>query len=74
MRDYLEVWRSGVDVLLAPVTLTDAPTYKSFTQKDNRSQTSQLDYCTQPANMAGKNTRKLNHSSSCKKIHKLLCF
>merc|ERR1719369_210037 len=52
LRDYLRAWRS-VDLLLTPVTLTDAPTASQFTSADNRSQTAVQDYCTQPVNLAG---------------------
>jgi aspartyl-tRNA(Asn)/glutamyl-tRNA(Gln) amidotransferase subunit A len=51
-QDYLDSW-SKVDLLLTPVTLTTAPTFSSFTQRDNRSQTATQDYCTQPVNLAG---------------------
>lgn len=52
-RDFAQVWRS-VDVLLAPVTLSDAPLSSEFRAKDNRQQCAQQDFCTQPANLAGK--------------------
>jgi len=52
LEDYLAAW-SKVDLLLTPVTLTDAPTFASFTSKDNRQQTAEQDYCTQPINLAG---------------------
>jgi aspartyl-tRNA(Asn)/glutamyl-tRNA(Gln) amidotransferase subunit A len=39
--------------LLTPVTLTEAPLYSEWIQKDNRQQVSTEDYCTQPVNMAG---------------------
>jgi len=51
-QDYLSCW-SKVDLLLTPVTLTSAPTFSSFTQRDNRSQTATQDFCTQPINLAG---------------------
>jgi aspartyl-tRNA(Asn)/glutamyl-tRNA(Gln) amidotransferase subunit A len=44
---------ASVDVLLTPVTLGTAPTFSSFSASDNRTNTSTLDYCTQPANLAG---------------------
>ncbi len=47
------MWRSGVDVLLTPATLSAAPTFSQFTRLDNRTQTSKHDYCTQPVNLAG---------------------
>lgn len=41
------------DVILTPTTLSDAPTFKEFTQHSNRDQCARQDFCTQPANMAG---------------------
>ena len=52
LEDYLEAWRS-VDLLLTPVTLTDAPTLDNFSSQDNRTQTALQDFCTQPINLAG---------------------
>lgn len=51
-QDFEKVWPE-VDLLLTPVTLTDAPSYKQFSELDNRTQTSKQDYCTQPVNLAG---------------------
>jgi aspartyl-tRNA(Asn)/glutamyl-tRNA(Gln) amidotransferase subunit A len=51
-QDFANVFES-VDLLLTPVTLTDAPTFKEFSGSDNRTQTAKNDYCTQPANLAG---------------------
>ncbi|XP_043215099.1 glutamyl-tRNA(Gln) amidotransferase subunit A, mitochondrial-like isoform X2 [Amphibalanus amphitrite] len=51
--DFERAWRSGCDLLLAPVTLSDGHRYSEFTQRDSRTNTAALDYCTQPANMAG---------------------
>ena len=51
--DYIKMWGTGVDILLTPVTLSDAPLFSKFTQKDSRAQSADQDYCTQPANMAG---------------------
>lgn len=45
---------NNVDVLLTPTTLSDAPTFEEFIEKDSQDQSSVQDYCTQPANMAGK--------------------
>ncbi|XP_054156080.1 glutamyl-tRNA(Gln) amidotransferase subunit A, mitochondrial-like [Oppia nitens] len=45
--------KQNVDLLLTPVTLTDAPLYSQWIQKDNRQQVSIEDYCTQPVNMVG---------------------
>ena len=42
-----------VDLLLTPVTLSDAPSYKKFVSSDNRTQTAKYDFCTQPVNLAG---------------------
>ena len=52
-QDFDNVWDSGVDVLLTPVTLETAPRFSSFNKLDNRTQTTKQDYCTQPANLAG---------------------
>lgn len=41
------------DVIVSPTTLSDAPTFKEFTQSSNRDQCARQDFCTQPANMAG---------------------
>lgn len=43
-----------VDVILTPTTLTDAPKYSEFGNVSNRDQCAVQDFCTQPANMAGK--------------------
>lgn len=53
--DFRQVFNkdTGVDLLLTPTTLSDAPLYKDFVAKHNRDQCAQQDYCTQPANMAG---------------------
>jgi aspartyl-tRNA(Asn)/glutamyl-tRNA(Gln) amidotransferase subunit A len=51
--DYIKMWSTGVDILLTPVTLSDAPLFSEFTEKDSRAQSADQDYCTQPANMAG---------------------
>lgn len=52
--DFSNVWNSGVDVLLSPTTLTEAPDVEEFSRLDNREQCAAQDYCTQPSNMAGK--------------------
>lgn len=51
--DFDRVWQSGVDLLLTPTTLSDAPRYCDFISEDNQTQCSVQDFCTQPANMAG---------------------
>jgi len=51
--DYIQVWKQGVDFLLTPVTLTDAPLFSEFKLLDSRTQSAQQDFCTQPANMSG---------------------
>ena len=43
----------NVDLLLTPVTLSDAPLFSDFSKSDNRTQTAKFDYCTQPVNLAG---------------------
>ena len=48
--DFDKVWQNGVDLLLTPTTLSDAPTFEKFTSVDNRTQCSIKDFCTQPAN------------------------
>ena len=53
LEDYLATWRNGVDLLITPVTLSDAPTFSSFSGSDNRAQTAVQDFCTQPINLAG---------------------
>jgi len=58
-QDFDKVWSSGIDVLLTPTTLTDAPRYSEFILRDNREQCASQDYCTQPANMAGMRSQKL---------------
>ncbi|CAG2173073.1 unnamed protein product [Oppiella nova] len=45
--------KQNVDLLLTPVTLTEAPLHSQWVTKDNRQQVSTEDYCTQPVNMAG---------------------
>ena len=52
-RDFDRVWQSGCDLLLTPVTLSDGHLHSEFVQRDSRTNTAALDYCTQPANMAG---------------------
>ncbi|KAK7868350.1 hypothetical protein R5R35_013644 [Gryllus longicercus] len=53
VNDFERVWSSGVDVLLTPTTLSDAPQYKDFIRLENQQQCVMQDYCTQPVNLAG---------------------
>ena len=53
-QDFWKVFDSGVDILLTPTVLGDAPTYSSFSKFDNRARTQEQDVFTQPVNMAGK--------------------
>ena len=52
--DFDKVFGNGIDVLLTPTTLGDAPKYQLFSQSDNRARTQEQDIYTQPINMAGK--------------------
>jgi Asp-tRNA(Asn)/Glu-tRNA(Gln) amidotransferase A subunit family amidase len=47
------VFSSGIDVLLTPTVLGDAPRYDWFSKADNRTRTQEQDVFTQPSNMAG---------------------
>lgn len=51
--DFKRVFESGIQLLLTPVTLTEAPRYSEWALKDNRERVSLEDFCTQPVNMAG---------------------
>lgn len=52
--DFQNIWKSKYDFLVTPTTLTTAPILSEFKSLDNRTQCATQDYCTQPANMAGK--------------------
>ena len=51
--DFTKVFQSGVDALLTPTVLGDAPLYSEFSQADNRTRTQEQDVLTQPTNLAG---------------------
>ncbi|ELU12262.1 hypothetical protein CAPTEDRAFT_114717, partial [Capitella teleta] len=51
--DFWHVFESGVDLLLTPTVLSDAPDYTFFSKADNRTRTQEQDVFTQPVNMAG---------------------
>lgn len=46
--------KDTIDVILTPTTLTEAPLLSEFKKNTNRDQCALQDFCTQPANMAGK--------------------
>ncbi|OQR67853.1 glutamyl-tRNA(Gln) amidotransferase subunit A, partial [Tropilaelaps mercedesae] len=50
--DFTRVFES-VDLLLTPVTLTEAILYSEWVKKDNRTRATLEDFCTQPVNLAG---------------------
>ena len=51
--DFDKVFSQGIDMLLTPTLLGDAPHYDWFSQADNRTRTQEQDVFTQPVNMAG---------------------
>jgi aspartyl-tRNA(Asn)/glutamyl-tRNA(Gln) amidotransferase subunit A len=57
--DFRKVFEGGVDILLTPTTLSDAPTYSWFSEEDNQTRSEEQDVFTQPMNLAGQSTVKL---------------
>jgi aspartyl-tRNA(Asn)/glutamyl-tRNA(Gln) amidotransferase subunit A len=51
--DFRHVFNEGVDMLLTPTVLGDAPKFSWFSKADNRTRTQEQDVFTQPVNMAG---------------------
>ncbi|XP_014784700.1 glutamyl-tRNA(Gln) amidotransferase subunit A, mitochondrial isoform X2 [Octopus bimaculoides] len=51
--DFHQVFANGVDMLLTPVTVSDAPLYRDFCQEDNRTRISEQDLYTTSVNLAG---------------------
>ncbi|CAG5135821.1 unnamed protein product [Candidula unifasciata] len=51
--DFKNAFSSGIDLLLTPTTLTEAPLVSWFTKADNRTRCEEQDIFTTPANMAG---------------------
>uniref|UniRef100_UPI00358F0AD8 glutamyl-tRNA(Gln) amidotransferase subunit A, mitochondrial isoform X2 n=1 Tax=Myxine glutinosa TaxID=7769 RepID=UPI00358F0AD8 len=53
LEDFRRVFDTGVDLMLTPTTLSDAPTSKEFSAEDYCLRSAQHDVFTTPANMAG---------------------
>ncbi|XP_070568991.1 glutamyl-tRNA(Gln) amidotransferase subunit A, mitochondrial-like [Ptychodera flava] len=51
--DFKKVFDSGVNILLTPTTISEAPSYTDFASVDHRKQSEQQDVLTQPVNLAG---------------------
>lgn len=52
--DFKNIFSKGIDLLLTPTTLTEAPLVSWFSKQDNRTRCEEQDIFTTPANMAGK--------------------
>ena len=57
------MFRSGVDVLLTPSSVSDARTYKDFVARDNRQQQEVEDVMFMSANLAGESPLSTVHTS-----------
>jgi len=64
--DYIQVWKQGVDFLLTPVTLTDAPLFSEFKLLDSRTQSAQQ---VQHITINNPNTIVLDKFSLIKKMY-----